>query len=191
MLKLKKTFISAEEYFEIEEAAEYKSEYYHGEIFAMSGASFAHNLIAGNVFARLHTSLGDSDCVVFNSDMKIELDKAKHYAYPDVSAVCGDVRFAEGRDDTIVNPVLIIEVLSESMQKYDRDLKFKAYQNIVSLKDYILIDQYSYSVEYFSKNKSGVWISEIFENIDDKCIIRSVDVELSLNSIYHKVKFTE
>ncbi|HAO20723.1 MAG: hypothetical protein BWK80_54060 [Desulfobacteraceae bacterium IS3] len=190
MLKLKKTYITPEEYFEIEEAAEYKSEYYHGEMFAMSGASFAHNLVAGNVFASLHRSLRDSDCIVFNSDMKIELDKAKHYAYPDVSAVCGDVRFAEGRDDTIVNPVLIIEVLSESTQKYDRDLKFKAYQNIASLKDYILIDQYSYRVEYFSKNNFGFWDSEVFEKIDDKFIVRSVDVELSLNIIYHRVRLT-
>lgn len=191
MLKLKKTFISPEEYFELEEAAEYKSEYYHGEMFAMSGASYHHNLIAGNVFAALHTSLRDSDCIVFSSDMKIELDKAKHYAYPDISAVCGDVRFAEKRNDTIVNPALIIEILSESTQEYDKGLKFRAYQKIASLKDYVVIDQYSYSVEYFSKNNSGIWISEKFENPDDRFVIRSVDVELSLDMIYHRVKISK
>ena len=97
MLKLQKISISPEEYFEIEEAAEYKSEYYHGEIFAMSGASFSHNVIAMNVAGTLYSALRNSDCIVFGSDMKIELDKARHYAYPDVSTVCGDVRFAAGR----------------------------------------------------------------------------------------------
>ena len=190
MLKLKQTFISPEEYFEIEEAAEYKSEYYHGEMFAMSGASYHHNVIAMNVAGTLYSALRNSDCIVFGSDMKIELDKAKHYAYPDISAVCGDVRFAERRNDTIVNPALIIEILSESTQDYDRGLKFRAYQKIASLKDYIVIDQYSHSVEYFSENNAGLWVSEKFEKPDERFVIRSVGVELSLDMIYHRVKLT-
>ncbi len=189
MLKLQKTFITAEEYFEIEEAAEYKSEYYHGEMFAMSGAAFHHNVIAMNISGTLYSALRNSDCMVFGSDMKIELDKAKHYAYPDVSAVCGDVRFAAGRNDTIANPVLIIEVLSESTQEYDRGLKFKAYQNLPSLKEYILIDQYSCSVEYFFKDADGVWLSEKYDKPEDTLNLRSVDAELSLRAIYHRVKF--
>jgi Uma2 family endonuclease len=189
MLKLRKTFISAEEYFEIEEAAEYKSEYYHGEMFAMSGALVNHNLIVGNAFAGLHNLLRNSDCFVFPSDIRVELDKARHYAYPDVSVVCGDIRCADGRKDTIVNPVLIIEVLSESTQEYDRGLKFKAYQNIPSLKEYILIDQYSCSVEHFFKDESGRWIAEKLDNPEDTLKLRSVDAEVSLRAIYHRVKF--
>jgi Uma2 family endonuclease len=97
MLKLGKTFITAEEYFAIEEAAEYKSEYYHGEMFAMSGASFHHNVIAVNALTALHNFLQNSDCFVFSSDIKIEVDEAKHYAYPDASLVCGNVEFARRR----------------------------------------------------------------------------------------------
>jgi len=189
MLKLRKTFITAEEYFEIEEAAEYKSEYYHGEMFAMSGALVNHNLIAMNVSAGLHNLLKDSDCFVFPSDIRVELDRARHYAYPDVSVVCGDIRCADGRKDTIVNPVLIIEVLSESTQEYDRGLKFKAYQNIPSLKEYILIDQYSCCVEHFFKDAAGGWLSEKYDKPEDTLKLRSVDAELSLRAIYHRVKF--
>jgi len=189
MLQVQKTFISAEEYFEIEEAAEYKSEYYHGEMFAMSGASFNHNVIFSNIFGNLYSALCNSDCMVFGSDMKIEMDRAKHYAYPDVSVVCGEIEFAHRRNDTIVNPVVIIEVLSESTQDYDKGLKFKAYQNIPSLKEYILIDQYSCSVEHFFKDESGKWNSEKLDNPVDTLKLRSVDAELSLKAIYYRVKF--
>ena len=189
MLKLQKTFITAEEYFAIEEAAEYKSEYYHGEMFAMSGAFVNHNLIVTNVLGTLYNLLRNSDCFVFPSDIRVELDRARHYAYPDVSLVCGDIRCADGRKDTILNPVVIIEVLSESTQDYDKGLKFKAYQNIPSLKEYILIDQYSCSVEHFFKNEAGKWLSEKFDKPEDTLRLRSVDAELSLRAIYHRVKF--
>ncbi len=189
MLQVQKTFITAEEYFEIEEAAEYKSEYYHGEMFAMSGASNNHNIVAGNTFFNLYGSLRNTDCLVYIGDMKVQLDEARHYAYPDVSVVCGNVEFAPGRNDTIVNPVVIIEVLSESTQDYDRGLKFKAYQNIPSLKEYILIDQYSCSVEYFFKDESGKWNSEKLDKPEDTLKLRSADAEISLKAIYHRVKF--
>jgi Uma2 family endonuclease len=189
MLGLRKKCISADEYFEIEEIAEYKSEYYHGEIFAMSGASFNHNVIAGNVLADLHPSLRISDCFVFGSDMKVQMEEAEYYVYPDISIVCGDIRFAPRRNDTITNPIVVIEILSESTQEYDRGLKLRSYLKIPSLKDYILIDQYSYHVEYFFKNEYHQWASESFESSDDRLILRSVGVGLSLKTIYHRVKF--
>ncbi len=158
-------------------------------MFAMSGASNNHNIVAGNVFAGLHTFLRNSDCIPYTSDMKIQVDKARHYTYPDVSVVCGEIEFAPGRNDTIANPVLIIEVLSESTQEYDRGLKFKAYQNIPSLKEYILLDQYSCSVEYFFKDAAGGWLSEKYDKPEDTLKLRSVDAELSLRAIYHRVKF--
>lgn len=185
----KKQLFSPEEYFDMEEAAEYKSEYYHGEIFAMSGASLNHNIIAGNTFASLHGSLHDSGCIVFSSDMKIQVDEAEHYAYPDISVVCGDVEFANNRNDTITNPIVIFEVLSKSTMDYDRGSKFAAYRNISSLKDYILINQYTFHVEYFYKNKAGTWSLDEFKNPDDVFKIRSVDAELSLDTIYTRVKW--
>jgi len=184
------TFFSAQEYLETEEHAEYKSEYYHSELFAMSGASFHHNLIAGNLFACLHASLGRSDCFVLGSDMKIEVDKARHYTYPDLSIVCGDVRFAANRNDTVSNPVVIAEILSESTRDYDRGSKFTAYRNITSLKDYLLVDQYSPHAEYFFRDEKGRWGLEEYRSEDDCFIIKSVNAEISMKQIYHRVKFS-
>ncbi len=184
------TFLAADEYLEMEEHAQYKSEYYHGELFAMSGASFNHNLIAANMFMALGASLGRSDCFVLGSDMKIEVDKALHYTYPDLSIVCGDVRFAANRNDTISNPVVIAEILSKSTKDYDRGSKFTAYRNISSLKDYILVDQYSPHVEYFFKDEKGRWSLEEYYGADDCFIIKSVNAEISMKQIYHRVKFS-
>ncbi len=189
MLGLRKKFISADEYFEIEKAAEYKSEYYYGEIFAMSGASFNHNVIAGNVLADLHLALRHSDCFVFGSDMKVQMEEARYYVYPDISIACGDIRFVPGRSDTIINPIVVIEILSESTREYDMGLKLGSYRKIPSLKECILIDQYSYHVEYFFRNEYHRWVSESFGGLDDRLILRSLDVGLALKNIYHRVKF--
>ncbi len=140
-----------------------------------------------NVGASLHNSLMGSDCFVFPSDIKVELDRAEHYAYPDVSVVCGEIEYAAGRNDIITNPVLIIEVLSESTRDYDRGAKFQAYQKIRSLRDYILIDQYIHHAEYFFKNRRGVWTSERFQNLKDSLLVRSVNAELPLEKIYYQV----
>ncbi len=180
-------FISHNDYLETEEHAEYKSEYYHGEIFAMTGASHNHNLITGNVFASLHRALRESDCFVYTGDMKVQIDRARHYVYPDVSVVCGEIEFAENRNDTITNPAVIIEVLSESTKDYDRGSKFKAYRNIRTLADYILIDQYSYHIEHFLKNNAGKWELEDFRKASDVFALRSVDATLSLEDVYYRV----
>jgi len=181
-------FISHKDYLEMEEQTEYKSEYYHGEIFAMTGASVSHNIITSNVITSLNIALRDSDCFVFPGDMKIQIDPARHYAYPDVSVVCGEIEFAENRNDIIANPVVIIEVLSESTRDYDRGSKFKAYRNIGTLRDYILIDQYACHIEHFFKNKSGKWESEEFDNLSDVFALRSVDAKLSLEAVYYRVR---
>ncbi|QTA91673.1 Uma2 family endonuclease [Desulfonema magnum] len=188
MTLAKKKLISSEEYLDMEQYSEYKSEYFHGEIFAMTGASFNHNLIAWNIAASLHGSLNHSACFAFIGDMKIQVDKENHYTYPDVSIVCGDIEFADGRDDTIKNPIVIFEILSHSTKDYDRGSKFTAYRNIRSLKDYILIDQYAYHIEQFYKNEKENWVLEEFKNSDDTLRIKSVNIELSLMTIYDRVK---
>jgi Uma2 family endonuclease len=184
----KKKRVTSEEYFSLEESAEYKSEYYQGEIFAMTGASFNHNIIAMNVVSILHGSFHDSNCFVLAGDMRIQADKAKHYMYPDLSVVCGDIEFVDGRDDTIANPIVIFEILSDSTKDYDRGSKFTAYRNIHSLNDYILIDQYAYHVECFFKNEAGRWSLDEFKSLDDTFTINSIDIELSLNTIYYRAK---
>jgi len=189
MLQFKKAFISAEEYFEIEEASPYKSEYYHGEMFAMSGASFNHNVIFSNTFGSLHSGLRNTDCIVFGSDMKIQMEEGEYYVYPDISIVCGNICFAPKRNDIITNPLLVIEILSESTKEYDTGLKFNAYRNIASLKEYIVIDQYACGVKCFYKNNAGQWMPEEFSLPEDTIELRSVDVKLSLKTIYHRIKF--
>lgn len=182
--------IAVDEYFAMEETDDYKNEYYHGEIFAMTGASFHHNLIAGNIFASCHESLNDSDCYVFMSDMRVQIDPAKHYTYPDLSITCGKIDFVDGRDDTISNPVVIVEILSESTRDYDRGSKFKAYRKINSLKDYILVDQYSFYVEYFYKNENGKWVLDEYDDLNAVINIQSINLELSLDTIYDRVKLS-
>ncbi len=185
----KKEFISVRDYLENEAFAEYKSEYFYGDIFAMSGASHNHNLIAMNIATRLHTELRDSDCFVYAGDMKVQVDLAGHYTYPDVTVVCGDISFVGTREDTIANPLVIFEILSESAQDYDRGSKFTAYRNILSLKDYVLADQYGYHVEHFSKDNSGRWILAEYKGTCDKFQLISVATELSSDRIYDRVKW--
>ncbi len=187
MPQLKKKFISPEEYFNMEESAECKHEYYHGEIFAMTGASVNHNLITSNVIVLLGNSLQNSSCLIFPSDMKIQIDKNNHYAYPDISVICGDIEYAENRNDIIANPVVIFEILSASTKDYDRGSKFTAYRNIASLKEYVLIDQYSVFVEHFFKKEKDEWGLKIYKNIADQLNISSIDAVLPLVSVYKNI----
>ncbi len=188
MLQLKEKYISAEEYFAMEEDAEYKSEYYHGELFDMSGATHNHNVIAVNITAALHSALHNRNCFVYAGDMRVQIDPAKHYTYPDVTVVCGNIEFSEGRRDTIANPLVIFEVLSESTADYDRGAKFKAYRKIPSFREYVTVDQYSSNVEHYHKNESGFWILEEFEIISDCFTLQSLDVELCLKDIYYRIE---
>ncbi len=187
MTQPEKKWISPEAYFEMEETAAYKNEYHHGEIFAMTGASHCHNLIAMNVAAELHTRLREKDCFVYSSDMKIELDPAHHYVYPDVTIVCGEVRFAQGRDDVVTNPIVLMEILSESTKDYDRGSKFAAYRKLPSLKEYVLIDQYSRHVEHFQRTDDNRWVLADLDRPDDVLILPSVGVDLPLSRIYDRV----
>ena len=185
----KQTDISPEAYLEMEEQAETKSEYFHGEIFAMTGASVRHNLIASNLIADLNNKLREKDCYVFPGDIKLQVDSANHYTYPDVSVVCGDIEYAENREDVIANPMAIFEILSKSTSDYDLGSKFKAYRNIPSLRDYIVIDQYSVFATHFHKNEAGQWTLKDFESLEDALPIRSLGLEMALKEIYRRIEF--
>lgn len=187
MARPEKKVVSPETYFEMEKTAEYKSEYYHGEVFAMTGASARHNLIVTNTLANLHTQLQDADCWVFPSDMKVQVDEAAHYVYPDVSVVCGDVAFVEGRDDVVTNPIVIFEVLSESTKDYDRGSKFQAYRNIDSLRDYLVVDQFSAFVEHFTREAPNRWVLKEYRRPEEIISLPSVNARVGLKDIYHRI----
>ncbi len=187
----KQKYTSAE-YFALEQEAEYKSEFFDGEIFAMAGASTNHNRAAGNIYAVCNFELLNKPCEVFNSDEKVQLKQDQRYTYPDVSIVCAELEFAPGRNDTITNPTVIIEVLSPSTELYDRVKKFALYRALKSFEEYILVSQDTVRVECFYKesDKDGdKWIiGETYTSLDDVFKFHSLDLQIPLERIYSKVQ---
>lgn len=187
----KKSFITPEEYLRLEREAEYKSEYYAGEIFAMAGGKAAHSLIPMNVGAELRNHLKGKGCVPYDSNLRIMVPATGLYTYPDLSVICGPLEYAPDTDDTIVNPTLLVEVLSDSTEGYDRGKKFEHYRSIPSFREYVLISQAAPSVEVFSKQPDGNWMLIHLKGLDAKARLQSLDIELSLAEIYYEVQFPE
>jgi Uma2 family endonuclease len=189
MLKPKKQTYSIEEYFALEEQAEYRSEYCDGEVFVMAGSSANHNRITLNTASFLNTALAEKDCEVFVNDLRVQLEKQRYYTYPDILIICGEPIFVEGRQDTVANPILIIEVLSESTKDYDRGSKFAAYRNITTLREYILIDQDEIHIEAFVKDDAGTWrLRDYFEQ-DEALVFESLHLTLPIQQLYQRIKF--
>ena len=179
--------MSVDEYLETEPTSDFKREFFHGEVFAMTGASITHNMIASNMFLSLGSALRGKDCFIFSSDMRVELDEAKHFVYPDISIVCGAVEKTKGRNDTITNPKVVVEVLSDSTKDYDRGSKFKAYRNLPSLTDYVIVDQKTTSVEHHRKQAEGRWIMCEYERREDSLVIEDLEIVVPLSEIYYRV----
>lgn len=191
MSSLAKQYYTPEQYLALERKAEYKSEYINGEIYAMSGASREHNLIGGNIFAALHSQLRGEPCEVYSSDMRVKVHHTGMYTYPDVAVVCGEPRFEDKVLDTLVNPTVIIEVLSPSTEAYDRGDKFAHYRRLESLTDYVLVAQDKVRVEHFarSNDRSGEWIFTEVSDLDGTLRLASIGCEMALRDIYDKIKF--
>ena len=188
MSSLEKTYITPQQYLEMERKAEFKSEYYAGEMFAMAGGSEAHSLITGNILNLLWSQLRKRPCLTFNSDMRVLVDATGLYAYPDVSVVCGDVQFSGGRRDLLENPVVIVEVLSPSTEGYDRGEKFVHYQSISSLTDYLLVSQETMRVEHYIRHADDQWLLSMHFGPEALVKIASIDCELRLAEVYERVK---
>lgn len=184
-----KKFYTLEEYFALEETAEYKSEYFQGEIFAMAGGSANHSSIALNVGGALDDALLEQPCRVFNSDIKIQVKKNGFYTYPDVAIVCGEVKFASKRDDTITNPLIVVEVLSPSTESYDRGKKFELYKGLESFQDYLLIDQNRVYIEYHHKLGPNKWLTQTYEDLDEIIKFEGIELELPVKRVYRKIGF--
>jgi Uma2 family endonuclease len=180
-----------EEYFALEENSEEKHEFEHGEVFAMSGGSVPHNLIANNINRRLLEALDEKDCIVLGSDMKTAIDASQSYVYPDAQVICGKIEYAQERDDIVKNPVLVVEVLSDSTERYDRGKKFKKYQTLSSFKEYVLISQTEPLVETFVRQDENHWLYTFTEGMEEVLHLRSIGVAIPLAAIYHKVAFSE
>ena len=176
---------SEKEYLELEREAEYKSEYYQGEIFAMAGAGRNHNRIVENLSIEIGGYLKGKSCQSFTSDMRLHIPENGLYTYPDFIVACGRLEFADQDSETLVNPSIIIEVLSKSTSAYDRGNKFRLYRSIPTLSEYILVDSLSISVEVWRKNGVGIWFLESeTDNIDDQITISALDLHVRLRDIY-------
>ncbi len=182
-----KQFITPEEYLAIERSAEYKSEYFNGEMFAMAGASKEHNLIVANIIRVFGNQLLESDCNVYPSDMRIKVASIGKYTYADVSVGCGDEQFEDDESDTLLTPVVIIEILSDSTEAYDRGKKFKFYQTIPSLKEYILVSQTPYRIEQYIRQNERIWTYTEYHDADDIAQLNTIKCELRLRDVYVKV----
>ena len=187
MASLPKTFITPEQYLAIDRESETKCEYYDGRIIAFAGASRSHNLLVGNVFAGIHRQLLNRNCNVYPSDLRVRVSKTQMYAYPDVVVTCGEERFADDSKDTLLNPTVLFEVLSESTANYDRGDKFENYRRIESLREYIIIYQEPYRVDQFVRQNDTQWLLTEHSGKDETIEIRSIGCELALKEIYAKI----
>ena len=180
-------FLTPEEYLELERKAEVKSEYFQGEMFAMAGASRRHGLIVTNLVRELSQRLKAKPCEVYSSDMRLRISQTGLYTYPDVVVACGELQFADNQKDTLLNPIVIIEVLSDSTRDYDRSEKFQQYRSLSSLREYITIAQDKCHVEQYTRQPENRWLLE--ETQDQSAVIRlaSIDCEIPLAEAYDKV----
>ncbi|AFZ14673.1 protein of unknown function DUF820 [Crinalium epipsammum PCC 9333] len=183
-------YYSPEEYLELEINSEERHEYINGEIIVMTGGTPNHNKIAGNFYAGLNFGLKRQPYQVFITDQRLWIPQRRIYTYPDVMVVAGEIELAEGRKDTITNPVLIAEVLSKSTRNYDQVEKFAAYRTISTFQEYVLIDQYTMHVEHYYKTAPTKWIFSEYDGEEMMLSLSAFSFEISLADIYDKVDFT-
>jgi Uma2 family endonuclease len=181
--------ISEEEYLIREPEAEYKSEYIDGRAVAMAGASLRHVRIVTNLTVDLGQQVKKGPCEVYGSDMRLHVKAAGLYTYPDLTVVCGEPEMLPGREDTITNPKLIVEVLSKTTERYDRGRKFTHYKKLDSLEEYVLITQDRVCVERFTREKSERWASQQWTSIEDVLELPSIDCRVAVRDVYDRVKF--
>jgi Uma2 family endonuclease len=176
--------LTATEYLAIERAAEFK-----GEMFAMAGASRAHSLVAGNLAAEMRDALKGGPCEVHGSDLRVKIDATGLYTYPDVTVACGELQFDDRRQDTLTNPTLIVEVLSDSTANYDRTTKFRHYRKIPSVREYVLASQSEPLVERFVRQADGSWALFTYEGMEATVAFAAVPVVVTMAEIYRRVEF--
>src|SRR5450759_3578042 len=185
-----KTYITPEHYLEIERKAEFKSEYYQGEMFAMAGARWTHNRLGANLIAALHQQLRSGPCQTLSSDMRVQVKATGLYTYPDVTVVCGEPQFLDETRDTLLNPSLIVEVLSPSTEAYDRGRKFEHYRSVESVGEYLLVSSERVSAELYTRQPDGRWLLTFGGSLEDSLDLQSVGAHLALADLYEKVDLT-
>jgi len=178
-----------EEYLEYEVNSEERHEYIDGEVICVAGGTPNHNQIAGNFYAALNFGLKRQSYRVFVADQRIWIPEKRIYTYPDVMVVQGELEFQESRKDTIINPLMVVEVLSKSTRSYDKDEKFSAYRTIPTFQEYLLIEQYTMKVEQYFKTGKNSWNFSEYYDVNETIFLNSVKFEITLEDIYDRVEF--
>ena len=181
--------LSPEEYLSFERNADCRHTYYRGEIFAMGGASPAHNLIVTNTVRELSTQLKKTPCRVYANDMRVKVDSAGLYTYPDLVIVCGEQQFDDAQKDTLLNPKVLIEVLSDSTEAYDRGEKFELYRSLASLTEYMLISQNKPHIDHYVRQADNHWLLSAAGGLDARIKLGAISCELALSEVFDKVDF--
>lgn len=179
-----------EDYLAVErESTDVRHEYLQGQVFAMAGGSYEHNLITANLARRLGNQLEGGPCAVLSSDMRMRIEAADACAYPDVSVLRGEPLFYDARRDVLTNPVLIAEVLSPSTEAYDRGGKFALYRRLPSLRHYLVVAQDQVAVDVFTRRPDGRWLLDAYADPDAEILLEALDCRLSMREIYDRVVF--
>ena len=185
-----KKYITPAEYLEIERKAEFRSQFFNGEMFAMAGASANHVQITTNTSGALRGLLKGRNCRVGAVDMRIHVPRTGLFTYPDVFVVCGKPEYIESHNDILLNPNILFEVLSETTEGFDRGSKFAQYQSIESLTDYLLVAQHEYRVERFRKQPTGDWLLSVFTSLSESVPFPDLGIELPLSEIYYLIELS-
>jgi Uma2 family endonuclease len=182
------TKVTAEEYLALDRAAEFRSEFLDGEIIAMSGGSMRHAELGANLIGEVRAALRKTQCRTYTSDFRVRVS-SRMYAYPDVTVVCGKPLLADNREDILLNPTVIFEVLSPSTEHYDRGVKFQRYREVESLQDYILVAQDQIRIEHYTRSDEYTWTLRDYLHAEDVLKIASIGVSVPLASIYERIEF--
>ncbi|MCP4109966.1 MAG: Uma2 family endonuclease, partial [Desulfobacteraceae bacterium] len=181
------SLVSRNKYIQQDRVAEFKSEYHEGRVFAMAGASRNHNRIVTNISGSLNSQLKSQDCNNYSSDMRVSILGGRKYVYPDIVVTCGKEDFEDDNMDILLNPIVIIEVLSDSTEVHDRGTKFFYCQTIASLQEYVLISQDKRCFEIYRKQGDGTWVYRSFQSESMILDLQSVNCELTANDVCFKV----
>ena len=186
-----KKSVTAEEYLEAEHLSLERHEYDFGEVLEMAGSTFEHDRISGNLYRRVSERLDGTPCVAMTSNMRIALNPGGRYVYPDLSVFCGEPQFdsTDKNRTTILNPRLVAEVLSLSTELYDRTTKFYDYTKLNSLREYVLVSQFTPRVETLGRGEDGRWVLDHWEGLEAVARLRSINIDLPLSEIYSGVRF--
>jgi len=177
-----------QDYFALERTSDTRHEYVDGEIWAMAGETPAHNRIAGNIYVALETAFGTRPCVSFIENIRTRVTSSR-YRYPDIAALCGEAQFDQERPPSLLNPSVIFEVLSPSTEDNDRGEKFNEYRQLETLSDYLLIAQDKIEVAHYARQSARQWMVTIYGELEDKLVLSSLEVTLTLADVYRKIVF--